>query len=347
MSPPGRLPGPAAGPGVARGGGSVHYPGDMARSKPTGPAAPTGKAGRGPGGTGRGRTTGGATASGATASGATASGASTSGASTSGAPASGATASGATAVGTAKPGKPAKPPKLGKDGKPKVGRLKKLGNQARMIKQAYSLTRRNDPKLPWLMLIAFVAVAGAVELLAVLFGAPFLLLPLAVVTGVLAAMILFGRRAQGSAYRQVEGQPGAAAWVLEGMRGDWRVTAGVAGTAQLDAVHRVLGRPGIVLVAEGSPARVRNLLAQEKKKVARIVGDTPIYDIVVGDDEGQVPLRKLSTHVMKLPRNLSAGEVNTLGKRMSALGGGRMPVPGGPLPGGRQMSVSQRQVRRR
>jgi hypothetical protein len=109
----------------------------------------------------------------------------------------------------------------------------------------------------------------------------------------------------------------------------------------------VLGRPGIILVAEGVPSRVRGLLASEKKKVARVVGDTPIYDIVVGDEEGQVPLRKLSSHVMKLPRNLTAAEVNTLGRRMSALGGGRMPVPGGPLPGGKQMTVSQRQVRRR
>ena len=64
--------------------------------------------------------------------------------------------------------------------------------------------------------------------------------------------------------------------------------------------------PASILVAEGAPSRVRGLLAQEKKKVARVVGDTPIYDIVVGDGEGQVPLRKLSAHVMKLPRNLSA-----------------------------------------
>jgi Domain of unknown function (DUF4191) len=190
-------------------------------------------------------------------------------------------------------------------------------------------------------------VAGVIELVGILFNSPFLFLPLAIISGGLAAMIIFGRRAQGSAYRQVEGQPGAAAWVLEGMRGDWRVTSGVAGTQQLDAVHRVLGRPGVILVAEGVPARVRNLLAQEKKKVARIVGDTPIYDIVVGDDEGQIPLRKLSQHVMKLPRNLTPAEVNALGKRLSAMGGSRMPVPGGPLPGGKQMTVSQRQVRRR
>src|SRR3954465_11486520 len=241
----------------------------------------------------------------------------------------------------------AKAPKLDKKGQPKVGRLKKFANQAGMVKQAYTLTRKNDPRLPWIMLIAFVVVAGLVELVGILLSSPFVFIPLAVITGGLAALILFGRRAQGSAYRQVEGQPGAAAWVLEGMRCDWRFSSGVAGTAQMDAVHRVLGRPGVILVAEGVPGRVRNLLAQEKKKVARVVGDTPIYDIIVGDDEGQIPLRKLSAHVMKLPRNLTAAEVNALGRRLSAMGGGRMPVPGGPLPGGKQMSISQRQVRRR
>ncbi|MGY2084421.1 DUF4191 domain-containing protein [Blastococcus sp. SYSU DS0539] len=291
----------------------------MARSKSSDPTAPGGNAGRAPKDGGRGRTSG-ATASGATASGATASG---------------------------KAGKAGKAPKLDKNGQPKVGRLKKVRGQGRMIKQAYTLTRKNDPKLPWVMLIWFVGVAAVVELVGILLSSPILFIPLALLAGGLAALVVFGRRAQGSAYRQVEGQPGAAAWVLEGMRGDWRVSSGVAGTPQLDSVHRVLGRPGIILVGEGSPGRVRGLIAQEKKKIARVVGDTPIYDVVVGDGEGQVPLKKLSTHVMKLPRNLSAAEVNSLGRRMSALGGPRMPVPGGPLPGGRQMSISQRQVRRR
>jgi hypothetical protein len=131
------------------------------------------------------------------------------------------------------------------------------------------------------------------------------------------------------------------------MRGDWRVASGVAGTRELDAVHRVLGRPGIVLVGEGAPQRVRGLIAAEKKRIARVVGDTPIYDVSVGDAEGQVPLKKLNSHVVKLPRNLTGAEVNALAKKMAALGGARPPVPGGPLPGGRQMSVSQRQVRRR
>src|SRR3954467_5250613 len=245
----------------------------------------------------------------------------------------------------AAPGMPADPAvKLNRKGQPKKRRLAKVVSQVKMIGQAYTLTRKNDPKLPWILLITFVVVATVVELIGILIGSPFILLPLAIVLGLLAALIVFGRRAQGSAYRQGEGQPGAAAWGLEGMRGGWRVDAGVAGTPQLDAVHRVLGRPGVILVAEGSPNRTRGLLAQEKKRLSRVVGDTPIYDVSVGDAEGQVPLRKLSQHVMKLPRNLNPGEVNALSKRIGALGGQRMPVPGGPLPGGRTMTLSSRQV---
>jgi hypothetical protein len=287
----------------------------MARSRSSDSSAPAGKAGRGPSGSSPGRATG-ATAVGATKD---------------------------AGRGKAK----GKDGRTGKDGGPKVGRLSKVKNQAGMMIQAYKLTQRNDPKLPWVMLIAFVVIVAVVELIGILLGSPFLFLPIAIVLGLLAALIIFGRRAQGSAYRQVEGQPGAAAWVLEGMRGDWRVTSGVAGTRELDAVHRVLGRPGVILVGEGAPQRVRGLIAAEKRRIARVVGDTPIYDVSVGDAEGQVPLKKLNSHVVKLPRNLTAAEVNSLARKMSALGGARPPVPGGPLPGGRQMSVSQRQVRRR
>src|SRR6195952_3816082 len=294
-------------------GRSFDYPGRMARSRSTDTSAPAGSAGRGPAGGSPGRGGKGATAVGA----------------------------------TGKPGKQPKAGKVGKDGQPKVSRLKKMKDQAGMMGQAYKMTYKNDPKLPWVMLIAFVVVLAVVELVGVLLSSPFIFLPIAILLGLLAALIVFGRRAQSTAYRQVEGQPGAASWVLEGMRGDWRVTSGGSGNRELDAVHRVLGRPGIVLVGEGNANRVRGLIATEKRRIAKVVGDTPIYDVVVGDEENQVPLKKLSAHVMKLPRNLSAAEVNSLGKRMSALGGARMPVPGGPLPGGKQMTVSQRQVRRR
>lgn len=216
----------------------------------------------------------------------------------------------------------------------------------------YKMTKERDPKLPWVMILAFVVTVTVVVVPSILFLNVWIMLPFAILLGVLVALILFGRRAQKAAFGQVEGQPGAAAWVLEGMRGHWEVEAGIAGTTSMDAVHRVLGRPGFLLVGEGVPHRVKNLLAQEKKKLARIAGDVPIYDIVIGDSEGQVPLKKLSTHVMKLPRNISAGEVNTMKRKLSALGGSgssknKMPIPQGPLPKGAAMTVSQRAIRRR
>lgn len=221
------------------------------------------------------------------------------------------------------------------------------GTKLRQFKQAYTISREYDPKLPWVMLVTAIVVFLVIEIPAILFWNPWIFLPLALAVALLGALIVFSRRAQRAAFGRVEGQSGAAAWVLQGMRGDWRISAGVAGNSQLDAVHRVLGRPGVMLVAEGSAHRVKALLAQEKKKVARVVGTVPIYDILVGDDAGQVPLTKLSSHLTKLPRNITAGQVNTLERRLAALGGPKMPIPQGPMPKGASLSVSQRTLRRR
>jgi hypothetical protein len=161
-------------------------------------------------------------------------------------------------------------------------------------------------------------------------------------------MLVFSRRAQRAMFSQAEGQPGAAGWMLQQqLRGDWRLEQGIAGTTQLDAVHRLVGRPGIVLVGEGASHRVRGLLAQEKKKIARIAGDTPIYDIIVGTGEGELSLAKLNRHLLKLPSNLSKQEVGALDKRLAALGGARPPLPQGPMPAGAKMRNVQRAARRK
>ncbi len=223
------------------------------------------------------------------------------------------------------------------------------GERIRQLVQAYRMTYARDRQLPLWMALAFVGAAAVIFLINVLAGiALFIGIPIAVIFGLLAAMFVFGRRAQKAAFNQVEGQPGAAAWVLGNMRGDWRVTQGVQVTAQLDAVHRVLGRPGVILVGEGSPHRVRPLLAQEKKRVARIVGDTPIYDVILGDGDGEVPIRRLNNHLVKLPRNLDQSQVNALEKRMAALGGTKAaPLPKGPMPTRARLSGMERTLRRR
>ena len=117
----------------------------------------------------------------------------------------------------------------------------------------------------------------------------------------------------------------------------------------MDAVHRAIGRPGIVLVGEGAPHRVKPLLAQEKKKIARVVGDTPIYDVIVGNEEGQTPLRKLNQYLMKLPRNITPAAVIDLDNRLNALSSrsAQAGLPKGPMPAGVKQRNMQRAMRRR
>lgn len=226
---------------------------------------------------------------------------------------------------------------------------KKAASKARrgQIFQAFHMQRKEDKALIPLMLGTFVVIAGLVFLLGMWIGIEWLLLPLGILLGVLGAIILFGRRVQKNVFAKAEGQPGAGAWALDNLRGKWRVTQTVAATTQLDAVHRVLGGPGVVLVAEGAPHRVRNLLSQEKKRIARLVGDTPIYEVIIGDEEGQVPLRKLQNHLMKLPRNLKGPQVDALETKLSALGNRGAAMPKGPMPQGAKMRNVQRTIRRR
>lgn len=214
---------------------------------------------------------------------------------------------------------------------------KDRGRRAEQIKTAYQLAGRDDPRLP--LYIAGPAILALGVLLAIGFvlGHPIYFGVLGVLVAAAVAAIVFGRRASASAFRQVEGQPGAAAAVLQGMRGNWRVTPAVALTRGQDFVHLAVGRPGVVLVAEGSPARAGQLLGQEKRRIGRVIGDTPIYDVTIGDGEGQVPLRALQRHFMRLPRNLKPAQVNAVQARIKAIGSAGPPLPKGPMPRGTKL----------
>lgn len=218
------------------------------------------------------------------------------------------------------------------------------------IWQAFNIQRKEDKRLlPYMILAVLVTAAVIVGLALLLNIAWYFALPFGLLLGFAVAMIIFARRAQSNVYAKAEGQPGAAAWSLQNnLRGKWRVTPAIAGTTHMDAVHRVIGRPGVVLVAEGAPHRVKPLLAQEKKRIARVVGDTPIYDVIVGTEEGQTPLKKLNPFLMKLPRNISPSAVEELDARLTALRG-RTPqagLPKGPMPSGAKMRSVQRVARR-
>jgi hypothetical protein len=217
--------------------------------------------------------------------------------------------------------------------------------------QAFQMQRKEDKRLLPYMIGAFVLIVALSVAVGIYAGGftMYMLIPLGVVLGALVAFIIFGRRAQKSVYQKAEGQTGAAAWALENMRGKWRVTPGVAATGHFDAVHRVIGRPGVIFVAEGSPSRVKPLLAQEKKRTARLVGDVPIYDVIVGNGEGEVPLSKLERHLTRLPANITVKQMDALESKLVALGSrmGPAAMPKGPLPAQAKMKGVQRSVRRR
>ena len=206
----------------------------------------------------------------------------------------------------------------------------------RQLKTAFTLTRKADPRLvPILLGCLFVPFVLLLSI-GLLVSHPVLFGVFGFLIGLIAATAMFGRRAQRNAFSQVEGQAGAAAAVIDNMRGDWRVTAAVGFTREQDFVHRVLGRPGIILVAEGSAARTRSLIANEKKKLARFVGETPVYEVMVGDSDGQIPLRSLERHFVKLPRNIKPKDVNILDRKLKAMAPA-LPIPKGPIPGAGRM----------
>ncbi len=217
--------------------------------------------------------------------------------------------------------------------------------------QAFQIQRKEDKRLLPYMIGAFVLIVALAVVSGIAIGGftMYMLIPLGIVLGALVAFIIFGRRAQKSVYRKAEGQTGAAAWALDNLRGRWRVTPGVAATGNFDAVHRVIGRPGVIFVGEGNAGRVKPLLAQEKKRTARLVGDVPIYDFIVGNEEGQVPLAKLERHLNKLPANINTKQMDSLESRLQALGTkmGPAALPKGPLPNAAKLRGVQRKVQRR
>jgi len=189
------------------------------------------------------------------------------------------------------------------------------------ILQVFTATRQADPRLLPIMLAVGLGVLAVFAPLGVLFG-------------LLGALAVFSQRAQAMALANIQGRVGAAAAVLGSLRRPWRVTPGIAFNRRQDMVHVAVGRPGVVLVAEGAPAGATALLKQERRRIARAVGEVPVHEVVVGDEPGQVPLRRLSNHFLRLPAAIKKDQVDDLDTRLKALGSSSPAMPKGPIPRG-------------
>jgi MFS superfamily sulfate permease-like transporter len=216
--------------------------------------------------------------------------------------------------------------------------MAKSGKQGRISQliQAYRLTRQGDPKIGLVLLGTFLgaAVLGFVVLYLVPPRWVVFDIITAVLIGVLAALIVFGRRATKSQLKQVEGKPGAAVAVLGMLRRGWHTDQAIAFNRQQDVVHRLVGAPGIVLIGEGNPNRLRTLMSAERTRHQRVASETPIHEIVVGNEAGEVPLGKLTRHVTKMKRQVQPAEITDILARLKALDAQRsnVPIPKGPVP---------------
>jgi Domain of unknown function (DUF4191) len=206
----------------------------------------------------------------------------------------------------------------------RAGRLKQL-------RMAAGALHKSNPKAMPIVIGSGLGVLAVFVVIGLLIGLVWAFSVLGLILGVLVALILFGRFAQAQQYAAIEGQPGAAYAVLQSMRGNWTVTPAVGGNRNMDVVHRVVGRPGVILVGEGSPNRLASLLAAEKKRVSRVAYEVPIFEFQVGNGEGQIPVRKLQRKIMRLPRQLKPAVISDINHRLKALQPS-LQAPKGPIP---------------
>ena len=199
------------------------------------------------------------------------------------------------------------------------------------FRDAYKVTKSVKPWIGGALFAIFILVLIIGTSLGFILGRPvyggFVTLPLAA----LATMFFFTRIAGSAAYTNIEGQLGAGASVLMAIRKGWTTTPAIAVNKQQDMVHRSVGRAGIVLTGEGGFA-LRQMMQDEKRKSERYAPGVPIYEVYVGDGEGQVSIRKLQKHLAKLPKKLTATQMREVRARLKAVGGMSLPIPKGPMP---------------
>lgn len=201
----------------------------------------------------------------------------------------------------------------------------------RQLWDVYQMTRRQEPRVTLWIVLAFVGVLALATVVGLLTDQLPYALVIGVPTAVLVGMIILGRRAEHAAYTQIDGQPGATAAALGTLRRGWAVeTEPVAVDPRTkDMVFRAVGRPGVVLVSEGPAARVGRLLEAERRRVVRVLPTVPVHLIQCGNEEGQVPLKKLMRAIQRQKGKLTPTETAEVSKRLKALGAARPPIPKG------------------
>jgi hypothetical protein len=96
------------------------------------------------------------------------------------------------------------------------------------IRDAYAITKSVKPWIGSLLIVIFVVVLATGVGIGLLVGHPYYFGFIALPMALLAALFIFSRFALAASFASVEGQMGAAASVLMGIRNGWTTTQAVA-----------------------------------------------------------------------------------------------------------------------
>ena len=211
------------------------------------------------------------------------------------------------------------------------GDAPKKQSQLSVVKDAYKLVKKDSPLAVVWCLVIFVLVLTFGIIIGNNLGHPiyagFITLPVAF----LAAFFLFTRYANTAAFASIQGQLGAGASVLMSIKRGFVTTPAVNVNRDQDMVHRVSGKAGIVLVGEGGFG-VKSLMQDEKRKMERFLSGVPVTEVMVGENSGQVSIKKLHKHLKKLPKKLNTAQLREVRARLRSVGGLNLPMPKGPMP---------------
>jgi len=224
---------------------------------------------------------------------------------------------------------------MAKDENKKKNRTTRTQGQLSQMWTVYKMTAQQDKTSVLWASLAFVLVLGAFTAFTFLaFPGNIVNLVIFIIMGamfgIIAAMVVMGRKAERAAYSRIAGQMGAVGAVLGNIRRGWRsaeMPVAVNPRSQ-DAVYRAIGPAGVVLIGEGSRTRVKVLLEDERRKVSRVAPGAPVNFVYVTNDADATNLADLNRQLYKMKKSLNRAEIGVVAKRLESLGM-NIPIPKG------------------
>ena len=178
------------------------------------------------------------------------------------------------------------------------------------LRTLYTFTQQTYRGLPWL-LVGIVLAGTALGV-----GLGFLIPPVAVwsvilwgvtglLFGILIGLTVTTRLSTRAMYKRIDGVPGATGHVISTSLGrSWQANENPVGVnpKTQEAVYRVIGRGGVVIIGEGSRGRLTRLVNDERQKVQRVASGVPLTVLYVGHGDEDVPISQLSATIKKIPK---------------------------------------------